>query len=31
MVDAPTGDDVFYDDPTINDLQTEVAKLFGKQ
>lgn len=31
MVDAPTGDDVFYDDPTINELQDEVAQLFGKQ
>ena len=31
MVDAPTGDDVFYDDPTINRLQDEMAKLFGKE
>ena len=31
MVNAPVGDDVFYDDPTINELQSEVAKLYGKQ
>ena len=30
MVEAPTGDDVFYDDPTVNKLQTEMASLFGK-
>jgi len=31
MVNAATGDDVFYDDPTINRLQEEVAKLYGKE
>jgi len=31
MVNAPVGDDVFYDDPTINLLQDEVAKLYGKE
>lgn len=31
MVNADVGDDVFYDDPTINLLQEEMAKLFGKQ
>ena len=31
MVDAPVGDDVFYDDPTINELQDEVARIYGKQ
>jgi threonine aldolase len=25
MVEAETGDDVFYDDPTINELQRETA------
>ena len=31
MVEAATGDDVFYDDPTINKLQAEMAELFGKE
>ena len=31
MVEAPVGDDVFYDDPTINFLQEQVADLFGKE
>ena len=31
MVEAPVGDDVFYDDPTINQLQNEMAQLFGKE
>ena len=31
MVQAPVGDDVFYDDPTINDLQNQMAQLFGKE
>jgi threonine aldolase len=31
MVNADVGDDVFYDDPTINLLQVEMAKLFGKE
>ena len=31
MVNAPTGDDLFYDDPTVNLLQKQVAELFGKE
>ena len=31
MVEAPVGDDVFYDDPTIIKLQDEMAKLYGKE
>jgi threonine aldolase len=31
MVNAPTGDDLFYDDPTVNLLQEQVAELFGKE
>jgi threonine aldolase len=31
MVNAPVGDDVFYDDPTINKLQDHTAQLFGKE
>lgn len=31
MVEAPLGDDVFHDDPTINKLQDEMAQLFGKE
>lgn len=31
MVNAATGDDVFYDDPTINKLQEEMASLYGKE
>jgi len=31
MCNAEVGDDVFGDDPTINQLQEEVAKLLGKE
>lgn len=31
MVDAPIGDDLFYDDPTVNELQEKAAKLYGKE
>jgi len=31
MFIAPLGDDVFGDDPTVNKLQVETAKLLGKQ
>lgn len=31
MAEAPVGDDVFGDDPTINRLQEMVAKLLGKE
>ncbi len=31
MLDAPVGDDVFGEDPTINELQDEVARLLGKE
>lgn len=31
MVDAPVGDDVYGDDPTVNALQDRVAALFGKE
>jgi len=31
MFSAPLGDDVFGDDPTVNKLQAETAKLLGKQ
>lgn len=31
MFSAPLGDDVFGDDPTVNKLQKETAKLLGKQ
>ena len=31
MVNTAVGDDVFYDDPTINELQQEMADLFGKK
>ena len=29
MMDAPVGDDVFGDDPTVNELETKSARLFG--
>ena len=29
MMDAPVGDDVFGDDPTVNELETKSAQLFG--
>ena len=31
MKTAIVGDDVYRDDPTINTLQEEVAKMFGKE
>lgn len=31
MKNAAVGDDVYKDDPTINKLETDVAKLFGKE
>jgi threonine aldolase len=31
MFDAPVGDDVFGEDPTINELENYTAKLFGKE
>lgn len=31
MTAAPVGDDVFGDDPTVNRLQAEVARLLGKE
>ncbi|MDF1661051.1 MAG: low-specificity L-threonine aldolase [Planctomycetota bacterium] len=31
MARAKVGDDVFGDDPTVNDLQARAAKLFGKE
>lgn len=31
MVNTEVGDDVFYDDPTINTLQSEAAQMFGKE
>jgi threonine aldolase len=31
IVNAPVGDDVFGEDPTVNDLQRTVADMFGKE
>lgn len=31
MMAAPTGDDVYGDDPTVNELQAYVAKISGKE
>lgn len=31
MMEAPVGDDVYGEDPTVNALQEEVAELFGKE
>jgi threonine aldolase len=31
MADAPVGDDVFLEDPTINILQERAAEIFGKE
>jgi threonine aldolase len=31
MINAPVGDDVFEEDPTINELEAYAAQLFGKQ
>ena len=29
MVSAPLGDDVYEEDPTVNELQEQVAAMFG--
>ena len=29
MINAPVGDDVFNEDPTINELQSYASNLFG--
>lgn len=31
MLKCAVGDDVYGDDPTVNKLQEEIAKLFGKE
>lgn len=31
MFDAVVGDDVYGEDPTVNDLEERVAKLIGKE
>ena len=31
MADAPVGDDVYREDPTVNQLQDRVAALLGKE
>ena len=31
MADAPVGDDVYGEDPTVNSLEERVAELFGKE
>ena len=31
MADAPVGDDVYHDDPTVNRLEERVAELLGKE
>ena len=31
LAEAPVGDDVFADDPTVNQLQQQVAELLGKE
>ena len=31
MAQAPVGDDVYGDDPTVNSLEERVAALFGKE
>ena len=31
MMDAPLGDDVFGDDPTVNSLQEKIAAMLGKE
>ena len=30
IADAPVGDDVYHDDPTVNELEEYVAALLGK-
>ncbi len=31
MMSAPVGDDVFREDPTVNELEDRLAKMFGKE
>mgnify|MGYP006189832947 CR=1 FL=1 len=31
MMQAPVGDDVYHEDPTVNELEARMAELFGKQ
>lgn len=31
MFEAKIGDDVYGEDPTVNELEVRVAKLFGKE
>lgn len=31
MMDAPVGDDVYGDDPSVNKLQERMAELLGKE
>lgn len=31
MIDAPLGDDVFREDPSVNQLEEKVARMFGKE
>jgi threonine aldolase len=31
MAECPVGDDVFGDDPTVNELERDAARLFGKE
>ena len=31
MLDAPVGDDVYMDDPTVNRLEEEGARILGKE
>jgi threonine aldolase len=31
MMQAPVGDDVFGEDPTVNALEAEMAAFFGKE
>ncbi len=31
MYDAPVGDDVYQDDPTVNELEKEMASIMGKE
>ena len=31
MAEAPVGDDVFGEDPTVNELERRTAALFGKE
>lgn len=31
MVDCPVGDDVYQDDPTVNELEEEAARILGKE